>query len=417
MPRSARTVPRDRGPSDETLVPAGANAAFRALDAAEVRWCVLRGEPAAAEPDIDLLVPSDDMERAERALGSAGFIEQRAWGYRPHRFFWHVGVAGRTKLDVVTELRFGPAGGVRIAGVDGIAGRRRRTGGLWRVDPGDEFWTTLLHALLDKPTLLERHRARLLEPAATAALASPVVDRLFRSRADAEAIVEAVEGGRWSPVVAWAKALEPAGAGAAAARSTRAVARRIGWRLRPLRRRGVTVALLAPDGAGKTTLTNALAGGFPIPVRSIYMGLYRTGGRRLPPGIGLASRVGLQWIRYGRGAYHRARGRVVLFDRYTDDAGLDAGGPSGSRDRLRRRVLAGVVPRPDLILVLDAPAEELHRRKGEHDSDHLEAARRHYRAVAESSRRRAAVLDATRPPEAVAGEAAALIWDTLRTRS
>ncbi|MCI0347094.1 MAG: nucleotidyltransferase family protein, partial [Chloroflexi bacterium] len=73
MPRSARTVPRDRGPSDETLVPAGANAAFRALDAAEVRWCVLRGEPAAAEPDIDLLVPSDDMERAERALGSAGF--------------------------------------------------------------------------------------------------------------------------------------------------------------------------------------------------------------------------------------------------------------------------------------------------------------------------------------------------------
>ena len=87
-----------------------------------------------------------------------------------------------------------------------------------------------------------------------------------------------------------------------------------------------------------------------------------------------------------------------------------------ARDRLRRRVLAGAVPRPNLILVLDAPAEELLRRKGEHDLEQLERDRRHYLAVADASPH-AAVLDATRPPEDVARAAAARIWAALAARS
>lgn len=390
----------------------GASKAFRALDAAEVRWCVLRGDAQANQPDIDLLIPPDDMPRAERTLTEAGFIEQPAPGYRPHRFFWHVGPGDTTKLDVVTDLRFGPGGRVRLPGVNGIAGRRRRSGNVWRPDEGDEFWTLLLHAMLDKPTLEERHRTALVR-LAPKAMGSPAVDRLFTGRTQAEAVVEAVETGRWSAVADWVKTLAPGDA--AGHEMVRALTRRVGWRTRPLGRRGVTVALLAPDGAGKTTVTELLAKTFPIPVRRIYMGLYKNP-RRLPPGLGLASRASLQWIRYALAVYHRARGRVVLFDRYTDDAALPGTTAAGARERFRRRVLAGALPRPDLVIALDAPAEELLRRKGEHDVERLEAARRHYRAAAEAAPH-GAVLDATRPAETVAAEAAALIWRALGMRS
>src|SRR5262249_48745517 len=43
-------------------------------------------------------------------------------------------------------------------------------------------------------------------------------------------------------------------------------------RTRSFRTRGLTVALLAPDGAGKTTLARSLGEAFYLPTRYIYMG-------------------------------------------------------------------------------------------------------------------------------------------------
>ena len=38
-------------------------------------------------------------------------------------------------------------------------------------------------------------------------------------------------------------------------------------------RKGLTVALLGPDGVGKSTLLAGLAASYPVPVRQIYMGM------------------------------------------------------------------------------------------------------------------------------------------------
>ena len=79
------------------------------------------------------------------------------------------------------------------------------------------------------------------------------------------------------------------------------------FRLRGWRRRGISVALLGPDGAGKTTLAGEIDNSFIFPVRRVYMGL--TGGllrhvnRLRVPGLVLL-RTGrmdtpAQWARIG----------------------------------------------------------------------------------------------------------------------
>lgn len=394
--RPARTARREADEAPSTL----SRRALRALDGAGVSWCLLRDEdPSDTRGDVDVLVDARDLPAARRALRPLGFLERRAPGYEPHVFFLALDRDGVTKLDVVDDLRFGPSG-YRAVGLSDALGRRVRRDDVWRLDPADEFWALLFHAALDKPAIDERHRDRLRRLRSDAS----------RSPAAEAGLLEAVASERWDVAVLRARALAgPASAGAAAIRRARML---IGWRMRPLSRPGITAAVMGPDGAGKSTMAALVAEGFPIPVRTIYMGLYKTA-RRTPPGVGLAARLALQRARYALAAYHRARGRVVLFDRYADDATLEA--PTGRRDRLRRRLLAGAVPRPDVVLVLDAPADVLLARKGEHTRERLERDRARYRSAAQRATR-GVILDATQPAETVAREAAAEIWRALVER-
>src|SRR5205807_2194500 len=85
-------------------------------------------------------------------------------------------------------------------------------------------------------------------------------------------------------------------------------------------RRGLSVALLGPDGAGKSTLAEGIKHTFIFPVHVTYMGL--TDGhlplvdRLRVPGLVLAGRLCIFWCRYLMARYHQVRGRLVVFDRY-----------------------------------------------------------------------------------------------------
>jgi thymidylate kinase len=102
---------------------------------------------------------------------------------------------------------------------------------------------------------------------------------------------------------------------------------------------------------------------------------------------------------------------VVVYDRHAFDAVL-APSRSTPKARLRRWVLLHAIPGPALVLILDAPAELLFARKGEHDVATLDAQRRGYLALA-GRLRRAEILDATRDPEAVRRDAVARTWRRL----
>ncbi|HET6560452.1 MAG TPA: hypothetical protein VFG72_01125 [Marmoricola sp.] len=227
-------------------------------------------------------------------------------------------------------------------------------------------------------------------------------------------------------------------------------------------RRGLSVALVGADGAGKSTVTGLLSqAGLPRPVKAIYMGVNleasslmlpttwallavkrARGGRpdlvagpltlsAVLPSSSRASRLrragkdaarllvwGLEeWLRELVARFYELRGWIVVFDRhfYADYYHADVA-PRGSRrggsSRVHGWMLQHLYPKPDLVLCLDAPSEVLYARKQEAPPAWLEQRRRQYLDLAEVVPN-LVVIDATRPVDAVLGDVVAAIEQEL----
>ena len=106
---------------------------------------------------------------------------------------------------------------------------------------------------------------------------------------------------------------------------------------------------------------------------------------------------------------HLRRSALVLFDRYCHDLLIDPrryryGGPMGLA-----RLLARLVPQPDLWVVLDAPEHTLLARKREVAVDELRRQRRAYRAFAAERESRAVLIGVDRALDEVVDDVAAAV--------
>jgi len=216
-----------------------------------------------------------------------------------------------------------------------------------------------------------------------------------------------------------------------------------------------TVAVIGPDGAGKTTVARRVERSLSRPVKYIYMGdnpdasnvllpttrvLHAINrARGAPPAggppdrsrpsrpkgmmgrawrsmrsmAGLANHLTEEWFRQTLAWYHMARGRIVLFDRhfYSDYYAHDIvrGGRERSlSQRLHGFVLEHLYPKPDLVILLDAPTEVLWARKQEGTFEAVARRREEYLQMGEVFDD-FAVVDATKPQEVVAQEISSLI--------
>ena len=382
---------------------------------------------ALAEPigDLDLLVGRGVGPAADAALAEAGFLRLRVWAGGGQRF--HLGYDEATgtwvHLHVVDRLAFGDHAGLELAEAGERCLERRRPAGEagWSLDPADELWVTLLHALLDKDRVKPAHRDRLAALLASVgeegALASPVASAWASEGGGQPArVLASVRAGDWAGLEgdrgrvrsAW-EAADPEAA-ERRRRNVRSLQRR--KLAEPLAFRGLQVALLAPDGAGKSTVARAVADAFFLEARVLYLGLYGASDKVLDlpvPGAGLVQRLGRTWVRWTAARYHQARRRLVVFDRHPYDARLEPPRPAGPASAVRRAVLGRALPPPDLVIVLDAPGQLLFDRKGEHDPETLEAQRQNYLRLARKLRR-VEVVDATADPDAVARAVTGAVW-------
>ncbi|HEX4930116.1 MAG TPA: hypothetical protein VFV62_05335, partial [Gaiellaceae bacterium] len=388
-------------------------ALFEELEAGGVQWCLLRGEAEldSLDGDLDLLVAPAHLGRLRGILEAFGFVPVPTWGCGSHRAFvaYEAGEDRWAKVDVVTRIDLGRRHELRTGSAAAVLQRSRLQGQLRTAAPEDAFWALLLHCLLDDRSI-GRHGSRLGELASEATPDSPVARRVW----SAERLLACARAGAWDELVALAPEL---GRRWALRRAYEAVPVAIGNRALQklskvqvaLRRRGLSVALLGPDGAGKSTLAAGLAASFYHPARSLYGGLHPASARtRLPRGLRLVRQLSRLRSRALLARWHRARGRLVVFDRHPFDA-LAARPGLARRSRLRRRLLARSCPAPDLVVLLDLPGEDAFARKGEHGPEALEEQRRRYRELA-GRLPSAVTVDAGREADEVRRVVTDLVW-------
>lgn len=399
-------------------------AALRALDGTGYPWLLLRGEDDLARPagDVDILIASELLSALDGLLEDAGFCRVLAPGHGSHRFYFCFSATlnAWVKLDIVSEIAFGPYQQWRTSLARDCLVRRVRNGPVWLPAPADQAWLQLLHLFLDKGEIAPPRMEAARKAAHAASTHDSIASYVDRSMGPGTAarVLELVQACRYDDVPAAAAAMASrwSPGGMAAPRLRAAMHRGLRLLGARLRHPGLVVGVMAPDGAGKTTLLYGLRSAVPLPTKYVYMGMWGAGPWDSWLGKVPGGRTAKKVYRALRGSLlvrsYSLMGRIVLMDRVPYDALLSSAGQGGALDQATNALALKVVRPPDLLLVLDVSGEVMFDRKGEHSPEILEGWRREYLKLA-GQVSGSNILDAARAPESVLHQAAGIVWSRL----
>lgn len=402
--------------------------AFRALDAAGLPWVLLRGEDDLVRPhgDVDILVADGQLPQLDALLADAGFRRVVAPGHGSHLFYFSYDPKEDLwlKLDIVSEISFGPFQQWHTLLAAGCLRRRIRNGLLWLPATTEQAWLQLLHIMLDKGGAVRQGRMETVRVAGALASTDDViaayVDREVGPGTAAQ-LLKLVRSGSVDDFRGPARRMASALTRNAPLRTRvtavkNKVLRLISPTLPGRFSRGLVVGLMGPEGAVKTTLLCRLGEGFPVPGRYVPWGKGESGRwdawlTRIPGG-----RPGRQVLGQLCGAlaaeYHYRRGRLVLVDRPAYDAALPGPERTTVEVRPESALAAALAPEADVLLVLDAPGEVMFAGNGGRPPEVLEEWRR---AQLERARRlpNTWVVDAALPQPVLQRVATEIVWGRL----
>ena len=213
---------------------------------------------------------------------------------------------------------------------------------------------------------------------------------------------------------------------------------------------GLDVVVLGPDGSGKTSVCQAIVSmecrRIPFE-RAEYLGLYH---RILPTLSSLASHISGQevrllsnpthphdnpphqpivwfskflyytvdeWISQMTWMRHKlARTNLLLHDRHLVELMIDARRYRFEGRAILPHIIARLAPRPDLVILLDAPAEVVHRRKQDLDMAEIARQRQEYRSLV-AGLPNGRVVNGDQPLDDVVNDVLVVIADEARART
>ena len=443
---------------------------LQALAAAQVRHALLRDDPLALDAvrDLDLLVHPKDVTATFTVLDEAGFRLKRD---RRLRRKWVFVRYRDGRFDVVDLHGACVQNGLEYMDAALAIERAEPTAGIPCLAREDAFLHLLLHNLIGKRHLQAKHLDRLLELQAIGI--DPARLRLQTARFGLDGIVATAR----DEFATLAQDTD-------ACRTLRTAACRVLWR-RPaniwgglcyrwgdrlrVQRRPVVLALLGPDGSGKTSFADALQAHLddsPLQPGRVYMGSWghdllpmRQARRLVPPQVShtrlLLRRLGMPAavsteeeaalverpnparllaaaIRYAlkgagfhtaiavemtyRYARHIARSRrpVVISDRWVHDLEFRQGKIPFVHGQRPRGLWYRLFPAPDAILYLTTPYDLVEKRKPQLDRRQFETMDAVFRTILAPQHPLLLVSDA--PPEAMVRAFLTQHWERILER-
>ena len=376
--------------------------------------------------DVDLLVAPESAQSVVDAAEALGFVPLPGWESPPGLILFSYDRASDhwIVLDIATSVSFRLPSAWELRGAaEAVLSRRRVDDNVALPKDDDAFWLLLGHCLFDERAVPIRYRERLGELAVRAsgdALGGAIV--AAAGGGEPAALREAVLTGDWSRLERMRTQLvRDLRSRRSRADSWRADARAVlRWSRKPLlfpRRRGVSIALLGPNGVGKSTLAVGLKRGFPLEARLLHMGIWKRATATSAAGrlAEILVRPFRLWAISALAHYHQARGRLVIYDRYVYEASLPPKPPLLAAKRVYFGALARLMPHPDAAVVLDVPGDVAYQRKQENPPEELESERRVYAKLA-AREPHVELVDASRGADDVRADVTAIVWERVRAR-
>ncbi len=400
---------------------------FTALNKNGIRYVILRSYEGLPEvppgDDIDLLVSHADTLKVHNTMRQLGFFIVP--DIFPHVFAYYFEKSSGIflKFDIIDRLAFGHHLIVPFPFfyAQEVLERRIPCQDFFIPSPADELLLLCLHGTIDKLSFKPAYQEKILVLIKSAALdkacLTTLLDKVFGSSAGKTLFSHILRGDFQSLLamhrrlkMSLLKKITLSGVTTILKILRQKASRRI------LGRKGLRIALLGPDGSGKSTLARLIAekrifnttfvymgrDQFVIPTRRLvkyFRGLLRGGPAgdpkpRKPSQLETLIPVQGRWrdildvfrlvhdladfyLRYFLSDFLPCRkGFLVINDRYIYD--MLSGGEKIQRLRLVQWLIMELFPAPDLVFILEAPAQTMFARKGEHSVAELNAMKQNF---------------------------------------
>jgi len=413
---------------------------FDEFESRDIRHCVLHSYdslPQVISSDVDCLVdPEAFSSRSNQFKKAVRCICERTNAYLvqsiQHEANAHYIVfAFKTRpgswefllFDVSSDYRRN--GRIFYSGEE-ILNHRRRFNGFWVPAPRHEFGYYLVKKIA-KGQLGSEHGERLSHLYHEDPIGCAKEIRKFWREDSARLLEHAAESRDWALVQASIAQLRSELLRTTAARNPVATVRYVAGEVLRVGRRwryptGLWIAILGPDGSGKSTVAETVRERIkpafrrtaqfhflPRLLRRKAAGHIVTDPHGQAPRSSVASLAKVAyWLADSVAGYAfvirpaLVRSTLVVFDRCVLDAVVDPKRYRYNGPSWLVRLLWKTIPKPDVVILLDAPVEILHQRKQEVSREESERQRTAYRLLVERLPN-GHIVDAARPlPEVVA---------------